>query len=451
MKAARSVRSSGASTFIAAAACAGVLEMVLLALWQRNGYWDFSDGVYAETAREVLHGVGLYHAVLGAQPPPVYLLGALLLAVHDGLASLRAGLALFDLATAALVGLCVWRLSERRWLALAAGLAAPLLPISLHEHAQLTPETLAAPLIMLGAVWCARRERSVAGGAVLALAVACKLAFLLPALAIVLVAASRRRAVAGLASTGALVALATLLAFGTAVWTQAVRAQFELGRASLHYVAGLVAQAGWNECSLVVGAVAAAYLVHRGRRSPNPDAVSRGGGLAGSATATEALLRTLLAAALAGLALALSLFKHGSYINVFVVAEPPLLVLASYGAVLAWGSRLAAARAAVVLLALLVALQSASLLLSPTHAVIARRPFARSGLEEAMSPAAVSRAVALARRCPAASAYSGAPYIAFLADRRMPGDQPDLFMLRNAAAVAAFARRAAADQPRCPL
>jgi hypothetical protein len=102
------------------------------------------------------------------------------------------------------------------------------------------------------------------------------------------------------------------------------------------------------------------------------------------------------------------------------------------------------------LLSLLLAAQSLSLLISPADALIARRPGARSGLAEVSAPEAVSRAVALARRCRATSAYSGVPYIAFLADRRMPGEQPDTFMLRYSSADAAFARRASADQPRCP-
>jgi hypothetical protein len=93
------------------ALCAGALELALLAAWQRNGYWEFSDGVYAETARVFLHGQRLYSDVAAAQPPPVYLFGALLLAIHDGLGALRAGLALVELVTAALVALSVWRLS----------------------------------------------------------------------------------------------------------------------------------------------------------------------------------------------------------------------------------------------------------------------------------------------------------------------------------------------------
>jgi len=32
----------------------------------------------------------------------------------------------------------------------------------------------------------------------------------------------------------------------------------------------------------------------------------------------------------------------------------------------------------------------------------------------------------------------------------MPGNQPDLFILHNAPALAGFARLAARDEPRCP-
>src|SRR5215467_13155394 len=98
-------------------ALGAVLLLVLLAVWQRNGYWEYSDGVYADSARELLHGRDLYSQMGGAQPPSVYLVGALLLWFHDGLASVRAGMALFDLATAALVVVAVWRLTARAWLA----------------------------------------------------------------------------------------------------------------------------------------------------------------------------------------------------------------------------------------------------------------------------------------------------------------------------------------------
>jgi hypothetical protein len=410
-----------------------VLEMALLALWQRNAYWDFSDGVYAQSARELLHGLMPYRDFAAAQPPPVYLAGALLLAFHDGLAALRAGLALADLATAALAGLAVWRLSGRFPLALAATAAAPLLPISLHEHAQLVPETLAAPLLLAGAIWVARVPRAAAAGALLALAAACKLAFGLPALAIALASPARRRALLGLVLTGILLAALSLAVFGTALWREAVDAQLQAGHASLHYAGGLLAQGAWSELPLIAGAGAAVLLATRDPlllREP-------------------ALARTLAAAACAGLVLALTVFKRGSYIGVLAVAEPPLLCLAACGAAWAW-EHSRRSRPVVAALGMLLAAQSLSLLASPADPWAAKRPGAASGLAWQAGPAAVDAAVSAARACPRTLAYSGAPYVAFLAARRMPGRQPDLFMLAHARADSAFAKRAARDNPRCP-
>src|SRR5690348_14007458 len=166
---------------VAAAVAAGLLEIVLLAVWQRNGYWEFSDGVYAQSAREFLHGIVPYRAYAAGQPPFVFVLGVGLLAIHDGLASLRTGAAFADLITAVLVGLCVWRLTGLRTVAIAAALVSPLLPIGLHEHAQFVPETFAAPLLLAGTLLCARPRRAEVGGVLLALAVMCKLAFAVPA------------------------------------------------------------------------------------------------------------------------------------------------------------------------------------------------------------------------------------------------------------------------------
>ena len=410
-----------------------VVELALLWLWQRNGYWDFSDGVYAQTARELLHGAHLYGGVAAAQPPPIYLLGAGLLAIHDGLASLRVGMALAELASALLVAYALVRLGARRSVAFVAALATPLLPIELHEHAQLIPETLAAPLLMAGAVLVASPRRSAWGGVAVALAAAFKVAFVLPALAIVLVAGDRRRAAGAFAASGLALGLASLLGFGTALWTEVVRAQFEVGGASLHYVGGLLAQALWNELPLLVLAAPVGWALLR-RRSLSSDAP---------------LERALAAAALAGLLLSLTLFKRGSYLNVLVVAEPPLLALAALGAESIW-RRGAPLRALAALLGLLLVAQSASILIDPANPPVARRPGARSGLAQVSSPAAVNAAVAATRRCPPAAPYPGAPYIAFLADRTMPGGQPDTFMLRYAPADHAFARRAAGGAPRCP-
>jgi hypothetical protein len=410
-----------------------VVELLLLAAWQRNGYWNFSDGVYAQSARELLHGALPYRDFAASQPPPVYVAGTLLLAVHDGLASLRAGLGAVDLLTAALVGVCVWRLTESRWTAVAAAAVAQLLPVSLHEHAQLTPETLAAPLLLGGALWCAESRRSTAGGALLALAAACKLALLLPALAIAWWSASRFKTGRALAVTGVVVAAASTVAFGTGVWREAIQAQMQVGLAPLGYAAGLLAQGAWSELALVIAAGLPFVLGSAGHEAPQ----------------ARALMRTLGAAAGAGLLLGLTALKRGSYINVLAVAEPALLSLAAYGAVRCWRLGLRW-RLLTVALGCLLALQSLSLLTSPDNPWAAKRPGAQSGLSWTSSPTQVDREVARARDCPGGVAYSGTPYVAFLAKRRMPGGQPDVFMLRYARADSRFASLAASDRPRCP-
>ena len=426
-------KSDGTAELMVAVAAGLVLELVLLGVWQRNGYWDFSDGVYAESAREFLHGLVPYRDFAAAQPPLVFLVGLVLLSIHDGLPALRTGMALADLVTASLVGLCAWRLTGLRAVAVAAALLSPLLPISLYAHAQLTPETLAAPLLLAGALLCARRGRAGVGGVLLAFAVVAKLAFALPALAIALSARQRRAATLTLILASAVFAIASVAAFGIGVWREAVQAQFQVGRASLHVADGEIAQGAWNELPLAVPAAAAVWLVWTRRDHP----------------LDMELMRTLVALAVAGLLLVFTVFKQGSYINVLVVAEPPLLVLAAAGAV--WSARRSrAASIATGLLGALLAAQIVSLLVDPANAPIAQRPGARKALVWTAGPGTVDLTVDIARLGPPTRAYSGVPYYAFLSDRRMPGNQPDLFMLEYAPIDATFARRAAADQPRWP-
>lgn len=429
----RGARGWSRSNWMGLVLLAGLLELGLLIAWQRDGYWGFSDGVYAMSAREILDGLTPYRSFAAAQPPPVFLVGALLLAVRDSPAALHVGLGLVDLITAGLVGVCVWRLERRRWLVLLAVLAAPLLPISLNSHAQLIPETIAAPLVLAGAMLCSRSDRQTWGAVLLALAIWCKVAFALPALAIMIVAPDPRRAASTL--VGACVALfaGSLAVFGAGFWRETIVAQFQVGAASLHYVAGLLAQAGWNELPLAIGALSLVVLARRG-----PDRVR-----------DPALVRTLTAAAVGGLLLALTVVKRGSYINVLVVAEPPLLVMAVSGLAWRW-QRSSAGRPIIVLISVLLAAQTVSLLVNPADPWVAVRPFARSGLAWSASPSEVAKAVATAHRCPSGLAYSGLPYIAFVADRRMPGNQPDLFMLANARDDRHFTQEARRDRPVCP-
>lgn len=406
--------------------------LVALAAWQGQSYWEYSDGVYSLSARQLLEGQALYRDFAGAQPPPLYLLGAGALALSDTPAAIRVLMALCEAATSLLVLIAVWRLTRRPCLALAAALACFVTPWALREHAQLLPETVAAPLLMGAALAAGRRGGAVAAGVIGALAASFKVALVLPALAIVLATRERRRGLSALAAAGAALGLAFLLIFGEPLWSNVVAAQAQTGRAMLRHVVGLWAQAGWTLAGLLL--LAALAWPRR------------------SAIADPDLARTLLAASLGSLLLLGTLLKHGSYLTVVVVAEPPLLCLAACGiaAVLgdrarsrgaaAWRARVLAAAAAV---ALLVA-QAASLLLAPDDPVLFTRPLAASGPARVLSDAEVARMAAAIRRCPAGSTYAGPPYLAFVAGHAITGSQPDQFMIHNAAGLEHF-RRAAQD------
>jgi hypothetical protein len=419
----------GARTLAAWALLAGGL-LVALRLWQGDAYWEYSDGVYALTGRLVLHGAALYRDVAAAQPPPIYYAGAGILALGDDVGTLRAGLSVVALATSLLVLLCVWRLTRVRTAAVIAGLLALLTPWALREHAQLVPETFAAPLLLGAALAGSRARGAMAAGGLAAAAVAFKLAFVLPALALLLAARRRGRALLSAAVASAALAAAFLLVFGEPLLDGAVRAQRQTGLASLHYVGGLWAQAGWN----VLPLLACAALAWPARR----------------ATEDPALLRSLAAAALGSLLLLLTLFKHGSYLTAVVVAEPPLLCLAVAGAVTAIRARAVARLALAGLAATLVAAQVGSLLASPGDPRLFTRPFARSGPGWTLSSSQLDRAATALRACSPGVVSSAPPYVTFVAGRRIPGDQPDQFIVANAPALARFRAAAEHDQPRCP-
>ena len=408
----------------------GIALLAALRVWQGDAYWSYSDGVYALTARLVLGGHDLYREVAAAQPPPVFYAGALLLAVHDSIDALRIGLSAVDLGTGALVLAATWRLTERRAPAVAAGLLALVTPLALHDHALLTPETLGAPLVMAAALLGARSGRAAAIGGVLgALAAACKLAYALPAIGIA-AAVHRRGYVAGLLVAGGLTAAIALAAFGSPLFRGTVTAQAQTGFAALGDVAGMWAQAAWNLLPFSVPAIAAVALR---RRAADP-----------------MLLRSLVGALIGALFVLVTLLKQGSYINVLVVAEPPALTLAAFGAVALWEARARVALAAAALGAALGVVEVGSLLASPGDPVLYGRPVAKHAPGWELGPAAVRRRVSVARACPRRLAYSGPPYLAFLARRRVPDDQPDQFILLHAATYRALRDAAGRDQPRCP-
>jgi hypothetical protein len=401
-----------------------------------NSYWNFSDGVYLYSANAVLHGHSLYTDFASAQPPPLYYVGAAILSLGESVASFRTILALVNVITGLTVLIAVYRLTQRPYLAAVAGALALVTPRALHDAANLLPETFAAPLIMAAALLASRRATAALGGVAAGVAVAFKLAFVLPAGAILLAAAAARRYLAGLVVTGLVLAGVCLLAFGTPLVDEVVTAQRQTGLTSLSFIWSEVRQAAWNLLPFAIP-VAAAWLLRR--RTSDP-----------------ALLRTMFMAALGSLAVFVTIVKYGAYINLAVIVEPPLLALGAAGVAWAWDSRatlhgLARMGAAlgVVLLALGVA-QAGGLILSPS----APWPFARPGSPSTLgwedSPGEVDAKLARIGRCPPDLAYSGTPYFAFLADRRMPGGQGDPFIVDNAPVNAHFHAEARNDRPRCP-
>src|ERR1700749_408803 len=105
---------------IAAGALLGVAVLALLHVWRGLNYWNYSEGVYALTARTLLHGGDLYGHVVVAQPPWQFAFGAGALALHDSLGFLRLAVGVVQLGTGVLGAVAVWRLTGNRWATMAA-------------------------------------------------------------------------------------------------------------------------------------------------------------------------------------------------------------------------------------------------------------------------------------------------------------------------------------------
>jgi hypothetical protein len=88
-------------------------------------------------------------------------------------------------------------------------------------------------------------------------------------------------------------------------------------------------------------------------------------------------------------------------------------------------------------------------LAAPSDPRLFTRPLARSGPGWTMSPTQVAAAVAAIDACPVGVATSGPPYLAFVAGRRIAGDQPDQFIVAHAPRLVRFRVAAERDQPRC--
>lgn len=409
------------------------LVLVALGLWQGQSYWEYSDGVYSLSARYVLEGRSLYSDLAAAQPPSLFYAGAAVLAIDDSAAAIRVAMASCKALVSLLVLVAVWRLTGRRDAALVAALVSLLTPWAVREHGQFVPETLAAPLVMGAALAASRRATAALAGALGAAAVTFKLALALPALAIVLLGRHVRRGLTGFVATGAVLAVAFLALFGEALWTNVVHAQTQAGYASLRYVAGLWAQAGWNVAALLALAALARPARERLR---DPD-----------------LARSLLAASIGSLLLLATLVKNGSYLTAMIVVEPPLVCLAACGVVAALREhdprtalrmRIVASAACVLATA-----QIVSLLASPDDPVPFTRPLAASGPARTLSDAEVRAAARAIAACPPGSTYAGPPYLAFVARHDIAGGQPDQFIIHEAPVLSAFAIRSDADPAIC--
>jgi hypothetical protein len=410
----------------------GALTCAALYAWQGDGYWSYSDGVYAYTARALLHGADLYSGVAAAQPPPTFWAGALALLPGETIGTLRICLAFVVLGSGALVAVAVWRLTGRAMATVAGGVASLLAPWAVREHALLTPETFAAPLLMACALLGARTGgAAVAAGALGAGAAAFKLTWLVPVVAIAVVAADRRRFVAGAVGVGALLGGVSLALYGSALWDNVVTAQLQTGTQAPRLILEYVEQAVWNLAPLALVALGALWLRDR--------------------ILDRALLRTLVALAVGAGAVLATMVKDGSYVNVVVPVEPPLVALGAAGlALLVAEVRRGAVLVVALVAAALAVAQTASLLAAPDDPNLFRHPFSGAYYARIVSPAEVHARVARARRCPAGVAFSGPPYIAFAAGRRMPGGQGDPFILNRAGVHAQRVATARRDRPRCP-
>jgi hypothetical protein len=397
----------------------------LLALWQGNGYWEYSDGVYSLSARQVLHGLVPYHDFAAAQPPLLFYLGAGALAIFDEPVSIRIAMALFDAATSLMTLIAVRRLTGRGSLAWASAMVVLVTPWTLREHAQLLPETVGAPVVLGVALLASRGDRARWAGLLGAVAVGLKVALILPVVGAVALGRRRGRSVLWLVGAVAIGVLASLALFGTDIWTNVVTAQRQTGMSSLHYVAGLWAQAAWNLLPLAVPALL--IWVSRDQiRDP-------------------ALARTLLGATGGGILLLATLFKHGSSLTVVIVVEAPLVCLAACGVAALLNARRTTLwpKAAAAGALALGALQVLSLLAAPDDPKLFTRPLASSGPERVLSPAEVDSAAAAIRSCPSGTTTAAPPFLALHAGRQIAGSQPDRFIIAEAPALDRFLQRSA--------
>jgi hypothetical protein len=428
----------------------GLVVSVALTLLRGDALWGSSEGVYALTARQLLDGDDLYGRLVAAQPPLTFLAGVPPLLVSDTIGAIHTWMGLLQLAGGCGAAVAVGRLTRSRIATALTPVAAGLLPWAVNQHGVYTPELVGLPLLTFGAVAAARRPHARWAGILLALAVFVKLPFALPALAVALVAADRRRTLTWLVAAGLLQAVAYTLLFGPAMWEQTVLAQSQSGLHALSGLPGTVLQSAWTLLALLVGCALLAAAVLRGGASPTDDVQLRASAALAAGTAVTWL----------------STLKVGTSLNVLVPIELALLPLAATGATLAWRGRGAAGRpearpgpvtprprpavrVAVAACAVLALAQSGAVLVPPHDAFPWSRPGSGPVYGQTAGRDQVRAKVAAVEACPAGAPYGGLAYYAFLADRRMPDGQPDTFLTQTAPRLADVRARMAADGPAC--
>jgi hypothetical protein len=420
-----------------------------------HSYWDYSEGVYALSAHQMLHGASLYSGFAGAQPPGVFLVGVVLLAIHDSLEWLRFAVALLQLGAGLLAGLIVLRVTGS-WAGAALAPAAMLLtPWAVHEHGALTPELVALP-VLIGAALLAgsssgsqssESRRAAATGVLCGLLVLIKYPYAIPALTIAAMSSQPRRVLVWALATVALGLGLTWLLAGASFWRDTVTAQTQAGSRSLGVLKGYWAQAGWNVLGLLVCASVAVR-----RRALAHD---------------ERMLRTSLALAVAMIVTFLTNFKVGTGLNITVPVEASLIAPAACGVVFAFraahgvairgarGSRVAIRggrwEPALCVVAVLFTLaQSVSLIISPRHSIPFLRAGSRPAWGETLDGSQVLADAAGTRACPPGEPYGGAPLIALVAGRPVPAGQPDTFLIAHARVLEPLEVQVALVRQRCP-
>jgi hypothetical protein len=343
-----------------------------------------------------------------------------------------------QLGGALLGATAVWRMTAS---VTATALTAPvalLVPWGVHDSGALTPELLAPPLLLGGALLAQRPDRAAVVGVLAGVCAYAKVPYLLPAAVLVLCADDRGRAARWALAVLALEVVAATAVFGGGLWRDTLHAQSQSGYRDLSNLAGVWAQAAWTLGWLAVPAAVAVALREQGRRP-----------------------RLTVTLAALGVAMGLTMLttaKNGTGLNVLVPVEALLVPLAVAGAT----SGLAAARAsgvgtgrrlagALAALAVVVSVAQGISLLTDPHA---GAPFLRPGLSSGwgiqLTRQQVHAEVAAGRACDPRLASSASAYVAFLAHRRPRGNQPDGFLPAHARVLSGVLADVVADRPLCP-